>query len=116
MSEELDEFGQLFIEEVRDVSIRRVKAILSGTLKAEPDRILHAELSAIGHRETLEEFGVYVVNHVVFNILWFFEQNEDYRLIGPSGSSLSEESDGLQGELFTEDGWIARFSDETRGM
>lgn len=116
MSNELDEFGELFIKNVRDEAIFKMKALLSGTLKGESARILYPQISALGHKETLEEFGMFVVNEVVHDVLWYFEESEDYRLIGPSGSSLADESDGLPGELYTEDGWIARFSDDKRGM
>lgn len=111
MSKELEEFGELFIKKVRDEAIFKLKALLSGTQKGESARILYPRLSAVGHKETLEEFGVYVVNEVVHDVLWYFENSEDYRLVGPSDRSLADESDGLAGELYSEDGWIARFSD-----
>lgn len=110
MSKELDEFGRLFIKNVRDEAIFKVKALLSGSLKGESADILQDRLMAIGHEEILEEFGMFVVNEVVHDVLWYFEESEDYRLIGPSGRSLAQESDGLAGELYSEDGWIARYS------
>lgn len=116
MPNDLDEFGELFMREVRDRVIHRVKALLDGTMKPESDRILHKRLDALGDRDTLEEFGVDIVNHVVFQTLFFFVEREDYRLIAPSGRNIVELSDGLHGELFTEDGWIARFSEDKRGM
>ena len=116
MSNDLDEFGELFMRDVRDTAIHSVKALVSGTLKGETARALQPRLAALGNRVTLEEFGVDIVNHVVFKILWFFVAHEEYRLIAPSGRNIAELSDGLHGEIFTEDGWIARFSDDPHGM
>jgi len=120
MSNELDEFGELFIREVRDRAIRNFKAILDGTLKPQSAQALHKRLAALGDRETLEEFGVDIVNHVVFEALFFFVEHEEYRLIAPSGRNLAELSDELLGELhgeiFGEEGWIARFTEDKRGM
>jgi len=116
MSNELDEFGELFMREVRDPVIHSAKALLEGALKAPSLQELQDKLTAVGHRETLEEYGVKIANEAIFKVLWFFVENEKYRLIGPSGDNLAELSDGLHGEIFTEDGWIARFSEDKRGM
>lgn len=45
----------------------------------------------------------------VFNFLFLFEE-DDKKEILVSGKNITEISDGLSGELFTEDGWISRFS------
>lgn len=84
--------------------IHGAKALLEGLVKAPRLRELQDKLAAIGRRETLEEYGVEIVNEAIFKILWFFVENEEYRLIGPSGDILVELSDGLHGEIFTEDG------------
>lgn len=46
--------------------------------------------------------------------LWFLEEEDSVDITFDNGSgetiSIKEISDGLKGELFTEDGWISRFS------
>lgn len=39
------------------------------------------------------------------------EQNDDIKVM-VGDNDIKEDSDGLEGELYTEDGWINRFSKE----
>lgn len=55
------------------------------------------------------------IDDVVHNFLWMLEQHEDIDLLcGEDDESAKENvrdlSDGLTGEIYTEDGWIAKFS------
>lgn len=52
-----------------------------------------------------------VVDEGLYNILFMLEDHEDLKLSVPE-TDIKEESDGLPGELYTEDGWIPRYSDE----
>ena len=54
------------------------------------------------------------VDSSLHSFLFLMEESPDIDISFSSGdesiTQLSEESDGLGGELFTQDGWIARFS------
>lgn len=47
------------------------------------------------------------------NMLCMLEDNEDFALI-KDGENIAELSDGLSGELYTEDGWISKYSEQRR--
>ncbi|EFS6814276.1 hypothetical protein JR617_000290 [Listeria monocytogenes] len=51
-----------------------------------------------------------IVDNTLFNILTMFEQSEDKLTLLANHENIIEASDGLAGELFTEDGWISKFS------
>jgi hypothetical protein len=57
-----------------------------------------------------------IVDAVLHHLLWTFEQNEHIRiamdLADEQVESLNAISDGLPGELYSDEGWIARFSKE----
>ena len=57
-----------------------------------------------------------IVDTCLHYLLWSIEEADDIEIIvkKKDGSivKLSEESDGLAGELYSSDGWIARFSKE----
>ncbi|MDF2859636.1 MAG: hypothetical protein K0Q87_5487 [Neobacillus sp.] len=57
-----------------------------------------------------------IVDTTLHHLLWTFEQNELIDINVANGDSkqisIKEISDGLAGELYTEDGWISRFSDK----
>ncbi|WP_145447970.1 hypothetical protein [Gimesia panareensis] len=61
-----------------------------------------------------------IADTVLHYLLQGFDEVEDeIKITVDTGSeqvaSLSEASDGLAGELYTEEGWIARFSEYTPG-
>ena len=47
-------------------------------------------------------------------MLCMFEDHEELKLL-LNEENLVEESDGLAGELYTEDGWIKRYSKQRTG-
>lgn len=61
-------------------------------------------------KEFINHLGVMIVDNTLFNILTMFEQSEDKLTLLANHENIIEASDGLAGELFTEDGWISKFS------
>ena len=58
-----------------------------------------------------------VVDTVLHHLLWTSEQDSDLQLgirMGVVMENLGGISDGLPGELYTQEGWIARYSKEDR--
>ena len=43
-------------------------------------------------------------------LLFLFEEYPEWKLIDENQNNLAELSDGLSGELYTENGWIKKFS------
>jgi hypothetical protein len=65
-------------------------------------------------RELLRHVVAIAIDTAMHNVLWMIESSSELRLeaVGPEGErfDLVAASDGLSGELWTQDGWIARFS------
>jgi len=114
----LQKFGQLLISEVRDEAINKYEMIAAGTMKSEPAKELHSKFTNFteGQISIVRQFVVSSIDDVVHNFLWMLEQHEDdIDLLCSKDDSSDKEnvrklSDGLSGEIYTEDGWIAKFS------
>jgi len=112
-----DFLGKELMSSVRDSSISRFQNILNGKLKSKEAIELTSELEKLNEsqRAFIEKIVIKTVDNVMFNFLNMLEENEDtisLVLTDEKGnkSNVVELSDGLSGELFTEDGWISKFS------
>lgn len=115
--EALDCFGREMIESVRDQSIFEFEAILLGKMKAPSARKMQNELSALDEQQVnlLRKVVFYTIDNVIYNSLNMLVQNDDSMKLlitqaGQPEKNIIEISDGLSGELFTENGWIEKFS------
>ncbi|MNG10573.1 hypothetical protein D3C84_940500 [compost metagenome] len=112
----LDYFGQIIVSGARDASIGFWERLLEGKIKSAGSKLLYEELQKEfdhSQREIVLLIISQVVDTTVHNFLWTIEQTDDIDLIRSQeqGSmSLKSQSDGLTGELYSEDGWILRFS------
>ncbi|XZE21316.1 hypothetical protein SH449x_001216 [Pirellulaceae bacterium SH449] len=116
MKKILDKFGESLVHEVRDISVAVALKSLRGQMKSDESKELHRELSLIPEntRLLIEKYATEMIDSTIHNFLAFFEGSQDFLLTskedGDELIDLNEISDGLAGELFTEEGWIARFS------
>jgi hypothetical protein len=115
MEAHLSEFGESFIKRVRDNSIFVFEGIISGHMKDSESKALHERLKEMSDEEValLRKFAYKMVDLTIHNTLFFFEQSigkwkisNQERQIG----DLANISDGFSGELYTEDGWIKKYS------
>ena len=106
------------ISEVRDEAIDKFQMIVAGKMKSNVATSMCKKLSNFseGELKIIREVIVSSIDDVVYNFLWMIEQHEeDIDLCcGEDADSNKENirdiSDGLSGEIYTEDGWIAKFS------
>jgi hypothetical protein len=113
----LEDFGRLLITRVRDEAIEQWDMILDGRMKDEDSQRLHRELrSQPAVAEALARRVPEIVDTTLHHLLWTLEQARSIEVTvhGSEGSvrEISKESDGLPGELYGPDGWIARFSQQ----
>jgi hypothetical protein len=112
----LHTFGGVLISQVRDAAIRQWRQIVRGGMKAtEFEATKLTELQEEGKAAFLS-LVPRVVDTVLHHLLWTLEQPDDIAIAVQVGvdrvESLKEVSGGgLAGELYTEEGWIARFSE-----
>lgn len=113
----LNGFGRKIINSVRDQAIFEFEAILLGKMKSERAIKLHNELKKLDKHQidVLKKYIFTSIDNVIYNTLDMLEQNEEsMRLLvsqdGNNERNIVEISDGLSGELFSENGWIEKFS------
>jgi hypothetical protein len=110
----LDEFGLDMTVWVRDDTFSWIDKIIEGSGRTPYDRKLHAEVSASPDTiEAARDLARWATDLCVHNFLRFLEQSKRFDLIvrdEDRSASIRDASDGLSGELYTEDGWFARFS------
>lgn len=112
----LDEFGKAFIAIARDGACGQLQRMISGHLNGyETDGLLYEKILQFGPEQiqTMCQLITESVDVGISSVLYFIEQ-KDIRLLYEASDEetvdITHLSDGLQGELWTEDGWVARFS------
>lgn len=117
-NEALDKFGTILMRRVRDAAISDWEMIVSGKMRDQRSQEIYQTLKKFGITEqcTIKSLIPEIVDTVLHHFLWMLEDEKDIELAvkcsGRRVESIRKESDGLCGELYTEDGWIARFSKE----
>jgi len=111
----LSEFGRLLMVKLRDRGIDRLDKMLAAKAKAPALQKLQGELKSLDQEQRLLLRRAFVtsLDSAIHDFLFALqEQNDsDGRVaVLVDGSRIAEASDGLHGELFTEDGWFARYS------
>jgi hypothetical protein len=114
--EKLESLGKEIIENLRDLSIEEYLAIKKGSLKSRDAQNIYKMFSSVNKedQDKIDKIVFNVIDRVLHNALWMFEQSKDFtitdkNLISPN-EDIVEESDGLSGELYREDGWIKKYS------
>ena len=116
MSKEvLDQFGILLMEWVRDWSIEELDNVIRGNGKSPDHKKLGKQFKALNSetQDALEKLVPIAVDTTLHYFLWLIEENQNLDIVikTPNGvRSLKNESDGLSGELYSNIGWITRFS------
>ena len=111
----LDKFGKIFVTETRDMSIHDIDKMIDGTMKGDSAKKIQDKI--INFTDEQKEILKFIVSQTVDNVLDnFLLMIEQHEKIGLSydNINLSEESDGLSGELYTEDGWIEKYSSQRK--
>ena len=112
----LNNFGNTLIKDVYDNGIERYKKILSGNVKAPSLIRLHDKLEKeliINNSDTFDRFEQECLTSILHHFLWMIEQSDEFDLIAKTDEgdiSLKEISDGLCGELYSDEGWISKYS------
>src|SRR3954468_20739773 len=112
----LDLFGQEFIEKVRDLSIEKYLMIRDGKMNSDQAKKINNLIVSFTDEEKIkiDQIVFEVIDRVVFNSLRIFEDSEQFTIIEKDQARAKNDivklSDGLTGELYSEDGWIKKYS------
>lgn len=106
-------FGKNLVEQVRDESIEKSENVLDGSIKSDAAQRLANKLKHLSKedRAALSELILLTVDSTLHNLLWLFEESPNLDIVVHDDDMkfLTEESDGLSGELHGEDGWIEKY-------
>jgi len=106
----LEAFGETLINDVRDSVYEDYLATKSGRYKNLEAENIRELVSSIKNPAVLDTIILNVIDSVIFQVLLMLEEN-NVTLNGDWGSfNARDDSDGLRGEIFGEDGWIEKFS------
>jgi hypothetical protein len=114
----LDDFGKMTMKLVRDTVILQHRKTVTGEMKAKRNVEMHELLKQFDEAQMaiIDETVVSTVDAVIHHFLFMLEQHEaEIGVMVPSNDgseklNLAKLSDGLGGEMFSEDGWIAKYS------
>ena len=107
----LNEFGEIFMKETRDVTINSMNKKIDGTMKGASAKEIQEKIIDFTdeQKEILKFIVTQTVDTALDSFLFMLEQHEEISLLYDD-VNLNDESDGLSGELYTEDGWIEKYS------
>jgi hypothetical protein len=116
----LDKFGELLVKRVRDKAIDEWEKIISGQMLGETAERARQRLARVdaSHRSVLLSLVPLVVDTTLHHLLWTMEQEQDLdvQIKDDDGTSwsLRDISDGLTGELPSDEGWVFRYSQKAK--
>lgn len=115
MGQALDKFGEFVVAKLRDAVIDHADALLVARWKAPALQALQADLRRLtaAQRAVVRRCVVEAVDSGLHDFLFALQEEHDAGggvSVVVDGRPVAAESDGLQGEPYTDWGWFARFS------
>ena len=112
---EAERFGRLLVEKLRDNAIGLYDGLANGHWKAPALQRLQDELAELTpeQRDLVRRCLIAAVDNGLHDFLFALGEAHDSQAgiaILVDGVNIAEQSDGLHGEPFGSDGWIAKFS------
>nr|WP_235715902.1 hypothetical protein [Acetivibrio cellulolyticus] len=106
------------MKEVRDYAIPHWDSVIGGKTQTTEAKIIQDNLSKMKKEDI--EIIINIIPKIVDTTLFYFlrmiEEDDGFDLVADAENgdkvSLREESWGLAGELYNEEGWIAKYSKE----
>lgn len=110
----LDIFGKFLIENLVDKGFERFNALKTNSLKGPTTPPISEGLSELSTEQIslVESVVENVLISATHDFLFALEVESDFAkevVVNVRGSNIAEISDGLQGELFSEDGWLSKY-------
>ena len=109
-TQNLEILGQ-FLMKIRDKSIIDWEMTIEGRLKSQRLQKIYQALEVFPEeqKELLLSLLPQIVDKTLHNLLFSLEQSPSFQLTA-NGSNVATESDGLEGGLYGDHGWITTFS------
>ncbi len=105
MDNYLEEFGKIFIKEVRDRTIDVFDRKTQGLMKSKESQLLFERVNKLNdeQKSLISDIIPQIVDLSIHNMLCLFEEHDEFQII-VGGENIADISDGLSGELYTSDG------------
>ena len=112
----LEEFGEIFIKEVRDRTIDLFDRKMQGLMRSKESQLLFEKMNKLNEEQKslIRDIIPQIVDLSMHNMLDLFEEHDEFQVI-VGEENIADVSDGLSGELYTSDGWIEKFSGQRYG-
>jgi hypothetical protein len=111
----LDIFGKLLVENLRDKGISHAEKLIDGRWKAPALQDIQSGLSSLSavQKEVVRKAVISTIDSAIHDFLFAIQEQADFDntiQIFVNGKNILEISDGIYGEPFSPDGWNAKFS------
>ena len=111
----LEKFGAFMVIKLRDRAIENHLRLQAGQWKSPALQALQAEVVVLPPetKDLMLRVVVEAIDAAMHDLLFAFQEAHDRRegiVVSVDGSDIAEVSDGLQGEPYGPDGWVATFS------
>ena len=111
----LDKFGEFIVVNLRDKAIENAEMLLENRSKSPQTKILQDELLTFNaaQKAIVANAVKASIDAAIHDFLFAIEEQADFEndiQIIVNEDNIVEMSDGLQGELFTQDGWLEKYS------
>jgi hypothetical protein len=107
----LDEFGKFLMENLRDKSIQFAEKMIEGEWKAPSFLEIQGRFSNFSDEEKKLVLACIIgsIDNGIHDFLFALQEQPRINILYDE-TNLEELSDGLYGEIFTEEGWRYKFS------
>ena len=111
----LDKVGEFVMTRLRDRGIDFAERLIAGAWKAPALADIQASVGRLSleDQQLVREVVVESIDNAIHDFLFALDENSGADAavaLRCDGVNAAEVSDGLHGELYREDGWVARFS------
>jgi hypothetical protein len=115
MNQSLDKFGEFYVRNLRDKMLHDLDMLLSGSWNAPGVQDLQQRLVALPEdgRALIREAAEHMVVTGMHDLLFALQEeadNDGAIRLTVDGVEVAKASDGMHGDIFSDEGWIARFS------
>lgn len=115
INDPLNKFGKFIVENMRDKGIEFYDKLAQDLWKAPSLKLLQEDLKQFNEEQLLiiRQCIVASIDNSVHDFLFALQEssdmNKDVQVV-VDGHDVGKLSDGLQGELYTKDGWYSKYS------
>lgn len=119
MNDPLDKFGSFIVKNLRDKALNDLEMLLRGAWKSPATQDMQRRLGFLTdeQRQLIREVADRIITTGMHDFLFALQEASDANQgieIRVDGENVASLSDGLHGEIFSDEGWITEYSNFPR--